>query len=96
MALDIVWADEANEDLDKIIEYLESKWSEKHIRQFFTRLEECLEHIQLAPHRQKNSLRKPETKEYQHSPKTTIFYSLDDQVVHILRVWSNIKDPDRP
>ncbi len=43
---------------------------------FFSRLEECLERIKEAPHPQKESLRKPRAKEYQHSPQTTIFYVL--------------------
>jgi len=35
MALDIVWADEANEDLDDIIKHLEEKWTEQEIHNFF-------------------------------------------------------------
>lgn len=93
MALEIVWTDEANEGLDEIIEYLKENWTEKEIRKFFTRLEACLEKIRDAPHRQKDSLRKPGTKEYQHSPQTTIFYAFDDKVVYILRVWANLKNP---
>ena len=95
MALKIDWADEANEDLDDIIEYLEEKWTDEQIHNFFTRLEECLTNITEAPYRQKDSLRKEGTKECQHSPQTTIFYSFDDKVVNILRLWTNLKDPDR-
>ena len=51
MALQIVWTDEANEGLDEIIEYLEYKWTEREVYQFFNRLEECLEKIKEAPHR---------------------------------------------
>ena len=76
MALEIYWTDEANEGLDDIIEYLENIWSEREIGRFFSRLEECLERIKEAPHPQKESLRKPRAKEYQHSPQTTIFYVL--------------------
>ncbi len=95
MALAIAWADEANEDLDEIIEYLESEWSEEQIRNFFTRLEECLLNIQEAPHRQKDSIRKEGTKEYQHSSQTTIFYSFDDKSINILRLWANLKDSNK-
>lgn len=95
MALEVVWSDEANDGLDEIIEYLEKKWTEKEVHHFFTRLEECLENIKEAPHRPKDSVRKPGTKEYQHSPQTTIFYTFDDKVVNILRVWVNMKNPDR-
>lgn len=90
----IVWSDEANEGLDEIIEYLENNWTDREIKNFFIRLEVCLDKIAEAPHRQKDSLRKPGTKEYQHSPQTTIFYSYDNNHVNILRVWMNAKDPD--
>lgn len=90
----IVWSDEANEGLDEIIEYLENNWTDREIKNFFIRLETCLDKIAEAPHRQKDSLRKPGTKEYQHSPQTTIFYSYDNNFVNILRVWMNAKDPD--
>jgi plasmid stabilization system protein ParE len=95
MALEIVWSDEANEGLDEIIEYLEENWTEKEIHHFFTRLEACLAQIKEAPYRQKDSVRKPGTKEYQHSEHTTIFYTFDDKVINILRVWANMKDPGR-
>lgn len=94
MALRLDWTDEANSDLDDIITYLEEEWEEEQIHHFFTRLEECLDHITSAPQRSKNSLRKEGTKEYQHSPQTTIFYSFDDHAVHILRLWTNFKDPN--
>jgi len=93
MALQIVWTDEANEGLDEIIEYLKYKWTEKEVYQFFNRLEECLEKIKEAPHRHKNSQRKPGIKEYQHSPQTTIFYVYDDRNITILKVWLNFKNP---
>jgi len=95
MALEILWADEANEDLDEIVEYLEQKWTEEQIHSFFVRLEECLTNIKKAPHRQKDSLRKKGTKEYQHSSQTTIFYSFDSKKVNILRIWTNLKNPKR-
>jgi len=92
MALKIVWSNEASEGLDNIIEYLENNWTEREINLFFLRLEECLENIKEAPHRQKDSLRKLGTKEYQHSSQTTIFYTFDDQAVNILRIWTNVKN----
>ena len=94
MALKIVWSVEAEQGLDEIIDYLENHWTEEEIIRFFRRLEACLEQIKEAPNRQKDSLRKPGTKEYQHSSQTTIFYTFDDQAVNILRVWTNVKNPD--
>lgn len=92
MALDIVWSREAEDQLDEIITYLEDQWTEREISAFFRRLEECLNLIQSAPQRQKDSLRKPGVKEFQHSPQTTIFYSYDRQKINILMIWANRKN----
>jgi hypothetical protein len=69
-------------------------WTDREVRNFFIRLEECLENIVAAPQRQKDSLRMPGAKEYQHSPQTTIFYSYTTEVVNILLVWINAKNPN--
>lgn len=93
MAFEIVWTDQANDDLDDIITYLENNWTDKEIGNFFDRLETCLIQIKSAPQRFKYSLRKEGTKEFQHSPQTTIFYSHNDYAINILRLWTNYKDP---
>lgn len=93
MALEVEWADEALSELDMIITYLEANWSDREIRNFFIRLEECIDRISDAPQRQKNSLRKPGVKEYQHSQQTTIFYNYNSTTVFILQIWSNFRDP---
>ena len=93
MALKIFWTERATEDIEELINYFEKYWTEGNIQAFFLRLEECLEKISEAPQWNKNSLRKQGVKEFQHSSKTTIFYSYDKQTVYILRIWSNQKNP---
>ncbi|MCB0496708.1 MAG: type II toxin-antitoxin system RelE/ParE family toxin [Cyclobacteriaceae bacterium] len=92
MALKVVWTDEANEDLDELILYLEANWTHREIKSFFRRLEDCIESIRNSPQRQKDSLRKRGVKEYQLSKQTTIFYNYNKEEVHILRLWLNVKD----
>ncbi|REE01586.1 type II toxin-antitoxin system RelE/ParE family toxin [Marinoscillum furvescens] len=94
MALNVIWTEEAKNSLSDIILYLEENWTEREIRKFFVRLEECVELIALNPQRAKDSLRKPNTKEFQHSVNTTIFYQYDEVNVVILKVWANAQNPD--
>ncbi len=94
MALEIVWTDEAKNQLDEIIAYLEENWTEREISKFFVRLEECLAEISQNPNRYKDSQRKQGTKEFQHSKHTTIFYSYDKEVVNVLLLWPNRKNSD--
>lgn len=94
MALEIVWTEEAEEQLEEIITYLEEHWTEKEITKFFKRLEDGLSEIENAPHRYKDSIRKPDCKEFNLSPQTTIFYSYNNQVINILLLWINKKNPE--
>jgi len=94
MALVIEWTLEAEKQLDDIIEYLESNWTEREIRNFFRKLEKALEVISSKPLQQKRSERKEGAYEYQLSPQTTLFYSFDKTVATILVLWLNRMNPE--
>jgi len=93
MALTIEWTETAEAQLDNIIVYLESNWTEKEIRQFFKKLEKGIASIKKHPSQHKKSLRKANTYEYQLSPQTTIFYTFDTEKATILLLWSNRMNP---
>lgn len=94
MALEITWTYTAEKQLDRIIEYLQTNWTKREVKQFFKELEKGLETIRAAPDRQKKSLRKDGAFEYQISPQTTIFYAFDDKKAIILLLWSNRMNPE--
>mgnify|MGYP003564682210 CR=1 FL=1 len=93
MALAIEWTNEARYHLDQTIEYLELNWTEKELVNFFTKLEQALSTISEHPEQHKLSLRKPNTREYQITEHTTLFYSFDDKVVTVLLLWPNRMNP---
>jgi len=94
MALRVVWTKEAEDQLDEIIAYLESNWTNREISNFFERLEKSINQIRTNPNTFKNSERKPNTKEFQLSKQTTLFYSFDERTVNILLLWSNRMNPE--
>ncbi|MDP4587045.1 MAG: type II toxin-antitoxin system RelE/ParE family toxin [Flavobacteriales bacterium] len=94
MALDIKWTQEAEHQLDDIIEYLTETWTQKEINAFFKKLEKGIKTISDRPLQQKKSLRKIDCYEYQVSPQTTIFYDFVDQTATILVLWSNRMNPE--
>lgn len=95
MALKVQWSREAVQQLDEIIHYLESSWTEREIRGFFGKLEEAIKHISENSGTHKRSLRRKGASEYQLARQTTIFYDFDDNVVTILLLWQNRMDPER-
>ncbi len=94
MALKIVWTQEAENQLDETIKYLESNWSNDEINNFFNLLEEAIQTITKAPTRHKKSIRRSGTHEFQLTPHNTIFYSFNSKEVTVLLFWSNRQDPN--
>jgi len=95
MALTVRWTQEAVDQLDAIIEYLELNWAEKEIRTFFRKLEKAVGSISEHPDRNKLSERKKGTREYQLTRHTTILYDFDDTHVTIMLLWQNLMDPEK-
>ncbi|MCA1750525.1 MAG: type II toxin-antitoxin system RelE/ParE family toxin [Cryomorphaceae bacterium] len=54
MTLEIEWTDTADEQLDRIIDHLEAKWTDKEIEHFFEQLEKGVETIATHHTRQKS------------------------------------------
>lgn len=94
MALEIIWTQTAERQLDRIIEYLQTNWTESEIRHFFKSLEKGIETIRTKPNQHKESLRREGSHEYHLSPQTTIFYAFDDKKATILLLWSNRMNPE--
>ena len=95
MALKVAWTEEAEKQLDDVILYLESNWTEREIRNFFKKLESAITKIKSAPDRHKKSQRKEGTYEYQLSPQTTIFYSFNAKEIVVLLLWPNKTNPKK-
>lgn len=89
MALEIFWTAEAEIQLEKIIHFLESNWTNKEITSFFKRLEKSLTAIVLNPTTYKLSHRKEGVREFLITKHNTIFYTFDDHYVYIISIWSN-------
>ena len=95
MARKIIWTQTAEEQLDKVIEYIEANWTDRELTLFFKKLEKGLETISKKPSQHKKSHRKELAYEYQLSPQTTIFYTFDDNRTTILLLWSNRMNPNK-
>ena len=91
----IIWSDEALHNLRQIMEYLESRWTQKEISKFARLLEK---HIELIS---QNPLLFPEIsykKGIRHavlSRQTSIYYRITDNQVQIITLFDNRQNPER-
>lgn len=90
---EIVWSDEANNNLSRIIDYLETNWTDKELRKFFRKLEKTLQLISQYPqifpvtHQHKNIHKCVLTKQ------TSIYYRFQNDKIFLITLFDNRQNP---
>ncbi|MCB9233904.1 MAG: type II toxin-antitoxin system RelE/ParE family toxin [Bacteroidia bacterium] len=82
----------AEREFDKIVEYLELKWSEQSVRKFRKEFEIAIERIKRNPDSYQKTI--PEgISLIRVNKKTTLLYRKSSSEIRILSVFSNRRDP---
>ncbi len=90
----IDWADEARQNLDAIIEYLQNRWTAKEISNFFKKLDKRIDIISRNPHAYPDIDLKSGLRRSVLTEQTSIYYEIKTDSVVILSLFDNRKDPD--
>jgi plasmid stabilization system protein ParE len=90
----VVWSSEAVENLEKIIAYLEEKWSEKEIKKFIKKLEKQISVIKKQPLSFPKS-QLIEARKSVLSKQTTIYYKVFEDVIYIVTIFDNRQNPEK-
>lgn len=91
----IVWSDEALNNLEGIIEYIEYRWTKREISKFSQLLDHQLKLIEENPYLfpQSNSLKG--LRKSVLSRQTTIYYGIIDEEIRIVSLFDNRQNPDK-
>ena len=95
MALEIIWSEEAENNLEGIINYLLKHWTEKEIKKFSRTVDEKIELISEYPLLYKRSKRLQGTRECIISKHNTLFYIVDKTKLYIVSIWDNRQNPEK-
>ena len=90
----VVWSEEAVENLQKIIQFLEENWSEKEIRKFAMKLEKQISIIKSQPHTfpKANNF---DVRRSVLSKQTSIYYNVHQDTLRIVTIFDNRQDPKK-
>lgn len=93
-ALHIIWSPEAKETFENSIQYLETNWSEKEVRNFIDRVEEV---VRIISKHLKIFAYLPEHQAYRCVivKPVSLFYRLRSNQVELLSFWDNRMDPEK-
>ena len=90
----LVWSDEALNGLKEIIEYLESKFSEKDVKKFVKKFNKQIEIIKSTPETFPFSLKSKTVRRTIVAKLTSIYYQVDGDIINLVTIYDNRKNPD--
>lgn len=91
----ILWTDNALNELQKTVEYLEEYWTEKELRILATNLEKTLNLISNNPYLFQASEFKTDVRRAVVLKLNTLFYRVNENNVEILSFFSNRQNPKK-
>ena len=91
----LFWSDESLGDLQNIIDYLNSNWTQKEIQNFVKRLDKRLEIIIGNPKLFPKTRKRRNVRKSVLSKHTVIYYKMEKDVVTILTLFDPRQDPKK-
>ena len=88
----VVWTDEAINNLESILDYLDAKWTQREIDNFKKKLVKQIELIEKNPRRFPLSKYNPRLRKAVLSKQTTIFYEIVDHVIYLVYLFNSRQD----
>jgi plasmid stabilization system protein ParE len=93
--LKIRWTEEATNNLESIIIYLESNWTSKELTKFFHKLEKQLLLLSLFPEAYPFSIRRRTIHRCVLSKNLTIYYTVENECLVLLSIFDTRQHPSK-
>ena len=91
----IFWTDEALNNLEDILDYLNNRWTQREIVNFKKRLSKQINLIEQNPNLFPISKYNPRLRKAILSKMTTIFYEVSGQIIYLVYLFNNKQDIKR-
>ena len=91
----ILWSDEAVRNLEDILDYLTSRWTEREISNFKVQLSKQLDFITQFPYMFPSSEQNERLRKAVMSKQTIIFYEVKEGVINIAYLFNTRQDPSQ-
>ncbi|MFZ4524821.1 MAG: type II toxin-antitoxin system RelE/ParE family toxin [Chlorobium sp.] len=91
----VFWTDEAIKNLQSIMDYLDSQWTQREIDNFKKKLAKQIELIETNPKLFPVSEYNPRLRKAVLSKQTTIFYEIADRMIYLVYLFNNRQDIEK-
>jgi plasmid stabilization system protein ParE len=92
---EVRWSSRAIRDLDKIIEYLRTNWTEKEVKNFSDKLNKAIGLISKRPKLFRLTSFRNNLRRCVLSRQTTIYYQEIKNVIYIVSLFDNRRNPSK-
>jgi plasmid stabilization system protein ParE len=89
------WTDEALQNLESILDYLNYRWTQREIDNFKKKLGKQIELIEQNPKLFPVSVYNPRLRKAVLSKQTTIFYEVTDHIVYLVYLFNSKQDIEK-
>jgi plasmid stabilization system protein ParE len=91
----ILWANEAINNLEETLDYLNYRWTQREIDNFKNRLSKQIDLIKQNPGLFPISQYNPRLRKAVLSRQTTIFYEITGQIIYLVYLFNNKQDIEK-
>ncbi len=91
----IFWTEEAIHNLEEIIDYLATKWTQREVDNFKKKLLKQIDIIKRNPRMFPVSTFQPRLRKAVLSKQTSIFYEIGNDVIYLVYLFVNYKNTER-
>jgi plasmid stabilization system protein ParE len=95
MAFQIIWTENARNDLKKIIDYLLAEWSLDVAENFIEKLDQSLEMLTIAPYMGRSSDKIGGVRQILITKHNKLYYQVIDEDIFLLDFFDTRQDDDK-
>ena len=93
--LKIIWTSESIQNLEIIINYLRTKWTEREVNNFLAKLDKAVALISTRPKLFRLTKYRSNIRKCVLTKQTTIYYSAESSEIKIMSLFDNRQNPDK-
>lgn len=92
---EIEWSNQAIHNFEEIVGYLSNSWNEKVVKDFVRSVDRAVTHITMFPYAFPATSYKQGVRRYVLSDINTIYYVVKKDIINIVAIGDNRRDPVR-
>ena len=89
----VVWTEQAEQDIQKNLDYLEITWGAESASNFLDRVEASLKAVQKNPISYQSVEHKEEVHRFVINKYISLFYQVENEKLALLSFWDNRRNP---